>query len=178
MLVLDSLLGAAAVAQPVAPANVPVGLNCGAEADGRIYVALGAEVFALPNMAPLAKLAAPRPILFEIPSGKPVFAAVSQAAMPIAAPEPTMVEGCRGNPVPRQSIDIDPAATLGVALADASRVKQAGQVTLAVRRFAESYGRSRTPPAPIFISEDDAPAQRRAEMERRYVRTQEAFCTS
>ncbi len=110
---------------------------CGAEADGRVYVALGAEVFSFRDYTPVPAIQVPRPILFEVPSGKPVYRQVAAGARLLRAPEQAAPEGCRGNPAQRQTITIDPAQAFGLAPLAASTTRQENPVTLTVRRWGD-----------------------------------------
>ena len=147
---------------------------CGAEADGRVYVALGAEVFAFRDSTPVPPVRAPKPMLFEVPSGRPVYLQVNQGALPLEAPERAASEGCRGNPAQRQTITIDPEQTFDLAPLGSATIRQTGPVTLTVRRWGDMDGMVGTR-LPTTISSEQ---QQRVEQEARYARRQVSFCGS
>ncbi len=106
---------------------------CNARLQGRAYVALGEEVFLLPDPGPAAS--APKSTFFFL-SGKPVVQPTSPAATPIAPPDRSEAPGCVGNPLQLQTVVVDTAKLLGSEkAAGLEPINPADQLSLAVGRI-------------------------------------------
>jgi hypothetical protein len=172
------MFASVAASQPSVSTNAPTVPNCGAEADGRTYVALGAEVFAFPNMPPFAPLQAPKPSFFEFPSGRPVYPALDAGAMPLLARDPDEAEGCRGNPAQRQSITMDPGRVFELRPEDFAIPTQEVNVTLTVRRFPD-LGRLLHGSLPHVITPEQAAiTERLIRIKHLYYEKQASYCRS